>query len=51
MGSWNEKDGRIAIECVNSYLKEENKNSKKSFDVFSDSDLEAYKKNMKEAGL
>lgn len=47
-----EKASRIAIKCVNSYLKEENKNIKKViFDVFSDSDFETYKKNMKEAGL
>lgn len=47
-----EKAGRIAIKCVNSYLKEENKNIKKViFDVFSDSDFETYKKNMKEVGL
>ena len=47
-----EKASKIAIKCVNSYLKEENKNIKKViFDVFSDSDFETYKKNMKEAGL
>lgn len=47
-----EKACKIAIKCVNSYLKKENKNIKKIiFDVFSDYDYETYKKNMKEAGL
>ncbi len=47
-----EKASRIAIKCVNSYLREENKNIKKViFDVFSDSDYETYKKNINEAGL
>lgn len=47
-----EKASKIAIKCVNSYLKEENRNIKKViFDVFSDSDFKTYKKNMKEAGL
>lgn len=47
-----EKASKIAIECVNAYLKEENKNIKKViFDVFSDKDYEVYKSNMKEAGL
>lgn len=47
-----EKASKIAIKCVNSYLKEENKNIKKViFDVFSDSDYEVYKNNLKEVGL
>jgi len=47
-----QKASKIAIKCVNSYLKEENKNIKKViFDVFSDNDYEVYKNNMKEVGL
>lgn len=47
-----EKASKIAIKCVKSYLKEENKNIKKViFDVFSDSDYETYKDNMDEIGL
>ncbi len=47
-----EKASKIAIKCINSYLKEENNNIKKViFDVFSDIDYETYKNNMKEVGL
>ena len=47
-----EKACRIALKCVNDYLKEENKNIKKVvFDVFSDSDFQTYKNAMKEVGL
>lgn len=46
------KASKIAIKCVDTYLKKENKNIKKViFDVFSDSDYEVYKNNMKEVGL
>ena len=42
-----EKASKIAINCVKSYLKEENKNIKKViFDVFSNSDYEVYKKQL-----
>ncbi len=42
-----QKASKIAIKCVKSYLKEENKNIKKViFDVFSISDYEVYKKQL-----
>ena len=47
-----EKASRIAVKCVNAYLKENNKNIKKIiFDVFSDRDYQIYKKTLEEAGL
>ena len=42
-----EKACKIAIKCVESYLKEENKNIKKIiFDVFSNNDFKTYKDNL-----
>ena len=42
-----EKACKIAIKCVESYLKEENKNIKKViFDVFSNNDFKTYKDNL-----
>ena len=42
-----EKASKIAIKCVESYLKEENINIKKViFDVFSDNDFKTYKDNL-----
>ncbi|MCR5564261.1 MAG: macro domain-containing protein [Gammaproteobacteria bacterium] len=47
-----EKASRIAIKCVDLYLKEENKNIKKViFDVFNDNDYKVYENNMKEVKL
>ncbi len=44
-----EKASKIAIKCVKSYMKEENKNIKKViFDVFSESDYEVYDRNLKD---
>lgn len=44
-----EKASKIAIKCVKSYMKEDNKNIKKViFDVFSESDYEVYDRNLKE---
>lgn len=44
-----EKASKIAIKCVKSYMKEDNKNIKKViFDVFSESDYEVYYRNLKE---
>ena len=43
-----EKASKIAIKCVKSYMKEDNKNIKKViFDVFSESDYEVYDRNLK----